>query len=377
MAARSAKSFYGKKTSYHRFMHVAVAQVLNDNPPSADIIMIGPPTGGNESNVEEKNEDDVGDTGMPQEVLSELIVQQRDDNNGAIDEQFAEDHEARLGDNDEELPSTSVQDQADENEETDFTIRKWREKQQSKQKKQPSRKRKTQQEEPQTKRGTSKTEQKGKKTKNVSVKWTKRHILQKPEPSSEPDRIAQALLFDDHPELAELTMWSAFELVFNDIVDLLMEQTTIYAIRDKNKPNFSVSKGEMSNFIGLIFLSGYNIHKSQYDYWSVSPDLRCDSFRETMSRNRFAEIKPFLHAADNNALQEDTRMAKLKPLYNILNEKLVQFGIVHDSLSVDKSMVPYFGCHSCKQFIKAKPIRFGFKIWMLASSTGMLYHTHL
>ena len=57
-------------------MHVAVAQVLYDNPPSADIIMIGPPTGGNESDVEEENEDDVGDTGMPQEVSSELIVQQ-------------------------------------------------------------------------------------------------------------------------------------------------------------------------------------------------------------------------------------------------------------------------------------------------------------
>ena len=77
------------------------------------------------------------------------------------------------------------------------------------------------------------------------MKWTKRHILQKPEPSNEPDRIAQALLFDDHPELAELTMWSAFELVFNDIVDLLKEQTTIYANRDKNKPNFSVSKEEL------------------------------------------------------------------------------------------------------------------------------------
>ena len=96
-----------------------------------------------------------------------------------------------------------------------------------------------------------------------------------------------------------------------------------------------------------------------------------------MSRNRFAEIKSFLHAADNNALQEDTRMAKVKPLYNILNEKLVQFGVVHDSLSVDESMVPYFGRHSCKQFIKAKPIRFGFKIWMLASSTGMPYHAHI
>ena len=36
-------------------------------------------------------------------------------------------------------------------------------------------------------------------------------------------------------------------------------------------------------------------------------------------------------------------------------------------------MIPYFGRHSCKQFIRGKPIRFGYKIWMLASNTGLPY----
>ena len=36
-------------------------------------------------------------------------------------------------------------------------------------------------------------------------------------------------------------------------------------------------------------------------------------------------------------------------------------------------MVPYFGCHSCKQFIRGKPIRFGYKKWMLVSNTGLPY----
>ena len=34
-------------------------------------------------------------------------------------------------------------------------------------------------------------------------------------------------------------------------------------------------------------------------------------------------------------------------------------------------MVLYFGKHSCKQFIRGKPIQFGYKCWMLASATGM------
>jgi hypothetical protein len=37
-------------------------------------------------------------------------------------------------------------------------------------------------------------------------------------------------------------------------------------------------------------------------------------------------------------------------------------------LSVDEQMIPHFGRHSCKMFILSKPIRFGFKQWMLCSS---------
>ena len=70
-------------------------------------------------------------------------------------------------------------------------------------------------------------------------------------------------------------------------------------------------------------------------------------------------------------------MSKVKPVYDMINKKIVQFDILHKSLSVDESMVPYFGQHSCKQFIKSKPIRFGFKLWVLPSSTGMAYNLHI
>ena len=108
------------------------------------------------------------------------------------------------------------------------------------------------------------------------------------------------------------------------------------------------------------------------DYWSIDPDLRCDAFCETISRNRFFEIKSFIHTADNQSLSE-SRMAKVEPLYDLLNKKIQQFGIVHEDLSIDESIVSYYGRHSCKQFIRAKPIRFGYKLWVLASATGLPY----
>ena len=35
-------------------------------------------------------------------------------------------------------------------------------------------------------------------------------------------------------------------------------------------------------------------------------------------------------------------------------------------------MVPYFGHHGCKQYIRGKPICFGYKIWCLNTTLGYL-----
>ena len=61
--------------------------------------------------------------------------------------------------------------------------------------------------------------------------------------------------------------------------------------RDKNKAQFKVTLEELKNFIGMIFLSGYNIRVAERDYCSVDLDLICDMFCETMSRSEFFEIK--------------------------------------------------------------------------------------
>ena len=151
-----------------------------------------------------------------------------------------------------------------------------------------------------------------------------------------------------------------------------MEHTNRYSNGDKNNLQFTVTDNEMMKFIVIIFLSGYNKRTCETDYWSKSPDLECLIVASAMSRTRFQHIKSYLHAADNQNLSE-TKMAKIEPLYQILNEKFQRYGIFHENLSIDESMVPYFGRHSCKQFIRRKPIRFGYKIWMLASNTGRPY----
>jgi hypothetical protein len=40
-------------------------------------------------------------------------------------------------------------------------------------------------------------------------------------------------------------------------------------------------------------------------------------------------------------------------------------------------MVPYYGHHSAKMFIRGKPIRFGFKLWVLAADSGYPFNVQV
>ena len=137
-------------------------------------------------------------------------------------------------------------------------------------------------------------------------------------------------------------------------------------VKKKNESNFERTE----EFYRTDFLSGYNIRLAEEDYWCADPDLRCDTFCETKSRNQFFEIKSFLYATDNQSLSEP-HMAKIAPLYDLLYKKIQQFGNAHEDLTIDESIVPYYSRQSCKQFIRAKPIGLGYKLWILASTIGV------
>ena len=109
-------------------------------------------------------------------------------------------------------------------------------------------------------------------------------------------------------------MCTSFEKLVSPLIELLLDEANQYANRNKKKPQFKVALEELKNFIGLVFLSSYNIRLAERDYSCVDTDFRCDTFCETMSRKRFFEIKSFPHVTDNQSFSE-SRMAKFEPLH--------------------------------------------------------------
>ena len=104
---------------------------------------------------------------------------------------------------------------------------------------------------------------------------------------------------------------------------------------------FKVSKDEVNKFIGLLLLSGYNYRSNANDYWSTDPEFPAPLFAEKMSRQRFRDIKRYLHVCDNMNLSTE-KMAKVIQIYDVLNSKMQSFGILHSHLCIDESLVPYF-----------------------------------
>ncbi|XP_037106245.1 piggyBac transposable element-derived protein 3-like [Syngnathus acus] len=163
------------------------------------------------------------------------------------------------------------------------------------------------------------------------------------------------------------------DFFLSDVYPHLVRETIKYAaVTDSN---FQLTIGELKRVVGILLLSGYHQLPSRRHYWNTDEDLHCALRRWAMSRNRFEEIIRYIHCADNAHLNSSDRMTKLRPMMDILNARFGEAYPMDCNLDLDEAMIEYFGRHGCKQAIRNKPVRFGFKAWCLNSGTnGFLLH---
>ena len=58
----------------------------------------------------------------------------------------------------------------------------------------------------------------------------------------------------------------------------------------------------------------------------------------------------------------------------MLKKQCQQFTIFNEFIRIDESMVLYRELHSARKFIKNKPTKFDYKVWMLCGLTGFSYN---
>ncbi|XP_046393650.1 piggyBac transposable element-derived protein 3-like [Ischnura elegans] len=188
------------------------------------------------------------------------------------------------------------------------------------------------------------------------------------------DLCVKKSLFPDanYCDIGEKSPSEIFELFFDDeLINFLILQSKDYAAL-QNFRNLNITAAEMKVFLGILILSGYNNVPSKRDYWDSSGDLRNEFVANAMRRDRFLQISRFLHCANNCQPNAEYKMWKLRPIMNMLKTRFLAMFRPEEHLDFDECMIEYFGRHPCKQFLRGKPIRFGYKVWSLNTTAGYL-----
>ncbi|KAK9729986.1 Transposase IS4 [Popillia japonica] len=133
----------------------------------------------------------------------------------------------------------------------------------------------------------------------------------------------------------------------------------------------------MRCFIAILILSGYCQLLGKKSYWNTDGDLGNRLVTEAMRRDHFLTIWRCLHCADNNLLHPTDKYYKLRSFSDLLRHRFLKWFVPEEDLNYDESMGKYFGKHACKQFIRGKPIRFGYKVWSLNTKSGYLVNFSL
>jgi len=169
-----------------------------------------------------------------------------------------------------------------------------------------------------------------------------------------------------------------FELMFTKKVWYhICKETNVYAKQrmaiDPNVKWETLTVGELKAWIGCLIAMGLNRKNNIRMYWE--PVWRLPVVADRFTENRFMAIKKYLHLADNSVIAENKdsqpdRLAKIRPLLDLL---LTNFHSNYQPgrfLTVDEDMCKFKGRNVMKQYMKAKIIKWGYRIWKLCDSSS-------
>lgn len=172
------------------------------------------------------------------------------------------------------------------------------------------------------------------------------------------------------------------------MVDTIVHETNRYArtilphpppkiARTKGKCNWKdVDRSEIRGWLGICILMGCKKLPSKRHYWMHGgPFIYCKLTSQVMSLARWEQILRCLHLVDNAKVIRDVkeprydRIAKTRWLLDMFTNVLKAIYNLEREIIVDECVILYKGRYCfIKQFMPDKPVCFGIKVWMLASS---------
>ena len=166
---------------------------------------------------------------------------------------------------------------------------------------------------------------------------------------------------------------------------LLIVKWTNMKIRAAGKKATNVA--EIRAWFGLHILMGLIKQANFRNYWSTHPALRNNLISATMARNRFNVLNTFLACNDPDKdpsyfdkahqyrYKKRHPLYPLEPIWECVRQQCLHKYNPGKNLTIDEAMIKYRGFKASvkKFFMPLKPIRAGFKVYVLAEINNWRY----
>ena len=169
-----------------------------------------------------------------------------------------------------------------------------------------------------------------------------------------------------------------FHLLFEkNIYGRLAEETNRYAQQIQTERGIDKSwqpttPDEIQTFIGMrVYMSVVDLPELRM-YWSEDKFFGNFGISEVMPRLRFEKLSQYFHANDRAGYnRQDPNRDKLYLIRPILDSVLaacLNTYRPHRDVAVDEAMIKFRGSLGFRQYMPAKPTKYGIKVWARADS---------
>ncbi|KAL2096765.1 hypothetical protein ACEWY4_005972 [Coilia grayii] len=175
----------------------------------------------------------------------------------------------------------------------------------------------------------------------------------------------------EHPK--PLTPYEYFQqYVPSEMFQLITTMTHMYAEQSAVRGFKHASVSETEALVGLHMAMGVLGLPRVRMYWSSR--INIGLFQDTLSRDRFFQLRTNLHVVNNNERPSDSTdvFYKVRPLYDSIRKRCLELQM-EENLSIDEQIVPFRGKLSVLQYVKGKPEPWGVKVYFLCGKSGLAY----
>ena len=160
------------------------------------------------------------------------------------------------------------------------------------------------------------------------------------------------------------------------MIDLIVRETNRYA-RQKLATNIArlnkwqdTTRQEVKAYLGICLIMGTNNLPPLAMYWSSDPFIGDTGIQNVVTKNRFEKLSQYLHFS-NSATELQRGEDRLYWVCSVLSKVLENIQKAYEpsqNLSIDEGMIAFKGRLSFRQYMPAKPTKYGIKVWMAADS---------